>query len=253
MSHLGHSVGGAASTPDVKLAHHFVWTRADDRCVRVAFAETSPGRHPLYAPVGEDTLYCPYDDQSQEFAMVVDSLMACYVPELGTEFAYDPGAVYSDHAAFWQFGYPAILGIERDIDNNPHYHQTTDLLENYLEYFPFGTNCVKGAIAALAALAEPLGPSGVEGEDPQPGPFTISALHPNPASASATLELVGTTGPVSVSVYDIAGRLAGEPQVITYEGTGSLQIALDTVPEGLYIVRASAGESTSTAKLVVAR
>jgi hypothetical protein len=37
-----------------------------------------------------------------------------------------PGIGWSDHWAFWQFGYPAIMATDTALFRNPHYHQHTD-------------------------------------------------------------------------------------------------------------------------------
>jgi PKD repeat protein len=57
---------------------------------------------------------------------------------------------YSDNASFWDFGYPAILGIEDYDDFTPYYHTTSDQLETLdLDYF---TNFVKAAVGTFAHM-----------------------------------------------------------------------------------------------------
>jgi hypothetical protein len=61
----------------------------------------------------------------------------------------------SDHASFWRYGYPAVLGIEDFGDFNPHYHSTEDTLahmqtEMMVEY-------TKACVASLAELASQRG------------------------------------------------------------------------------------------------
>jgi len=64
----------------------------------------------------------------------------------------------SDHSSFWQYGYPAVMGIEAELgdpwpgpDFNPHYHSTDDLVSNCdLDY---ATACTKAGVAAVAELA----------------------------------------------------------------------------------------------------
>jgi hypothetical protein len=64
----------------------------------------------------------------------------------------------SDHASFWNQGYPAILGIEDFQDFNPYYHSASDTLANMqtsmmVEY-------TKACVATLAELAADMrGPS----------------------------------------------------------------------------------------------
>lgn len=60
------------------------------------------------------------------------------------------GIQASDHASFWGFGYPAILGIEDFEDFTPFYHTTGDQLETLnLTYF---TEAVKASVATFAHL-----------------------------------------------------------------------------------------------------
>ncbi len=57
---------------------------------------------------------------------------------------------YSDNASFWDFGYPAILGIEDYDDFTPYYHTTNDRLSTLnLTYF---TNFVKAAVGTMAHM-----------------------------------------------------------------------------------------------------
>ncbi len=61
----------------------------------------------------------------------------------------------SDHASFWLYGYPAVLGIEDFDDFNPRYHSTQDTLANMqtqmmVEY-------TKACVASLAELASQQG------------------------------------------------------------------------------------------------
>jgi photosystem II stability/assembly factor-like uncharacterized protein len=78
----------------------------------------------------------------------------------------------SDHASFWTYGYPAILGIE-DMTNdfNGYYHSTSDRI-NYFD-FPYFTNFSKAGIASLAILAQPIKPY-VKGDANDDGKVTVS-------------------------------------------------------------------------------
>ncbi|MBK9964465.1 MAG: Zn-dependent exopeptidase M28 [Holophagales bacterium] len=67
----------------------------------------------------------------------------------------DPdGITASDHSPFWNKGWPAILGIEDDVDDfTPYYHTTGDTLatQNRAYY----TSFAKAAVATAAHLALP--------------------------------------------------------------------------------------------------
>ena len=60
--------------------------------------------------------------------------------------------VYSDHASFWDAGYPALLEIEAG--DNPYYHQTTDTIGTL--DFDFFTQTTRAALAVLTELAQPV-------------------------------------------------------------------------------------------------
>nr|MBC7245979.1 M20/M25/M40 family metallo-hydrolase [Chloroflexota bacterium] len=57
----------------------------------------------------------------------------------------------SDHASFWNYGYPAILGIEDFQDFNPNYHSTNDTLSCLQPQMM--VEFTKACIATLAKLA----------------------------------------------------------------------------------------------------
>jgi hypothetical protein len=66
----------------------------------------------------------------------------------------DASFVYSDHAPFWDSGYPALLAIEDNPLNNPYYHQTTDTLDKInLDFF---TSATRASLGLLAELAQPI-------------------------------------------------------------------------------------------------
>ncbi|MGB8957868.1 MAG: M20/M25/M40 family metallo-hydrolase [Candidatus Aminicenantales bacterium] len=66
----------------------------------------------------------------------------------------DPSFVYSDHAPFWDNGYPALLAIEDSPLTNPYYHRTTDTLATLdLDFF---TSATRASVGLLAELAQPI-------------------------------------------------------------------------------------------------
>ncbi len=85
-------------------------------------------------------------DLAYLFAKVVDVYGLNLIPEIIPQ-----GTNRSDHASFWFFGYPAILGIEDFGDFNPYYHSTQDLSKNLdIGYF---TEFVKASVGTLAHLS----------------------------------------------------------------------------------------------------
>jgi hypothetical protein len=210
----------------------------------------------LYAPSGQEVMWVPYDAQSTGLALALEAISDTYVPALEVEVEYSPGSTYSDHSSFWNNGYAAVLGIEEAVWSNPYYHQTTDLLINYIPYFPFGTNCVKGAIATVAYLAEPLGQTGIEEPEGEggPGPLEVASLYPNPAAETVNLRMTlpETAMDLSISLFDISGRKWLSDGL---NGSGSLvhSISVAQVPPGMYFVVVEATGQSHVSKLVIAR
>lgn len=205
----------------------------------------------LYAPPGDEVMWVPYDTQSSDLALALEAICDTYVPALTVDIEYDPSATYSDHSSFWNNGYAAVLGIEQEVWSNPFYHQTTDLLANYITYFPFGTNCIKGAIATVAHLAVPTGSTGIEEEEVHGVP-AIASISPNPAHSTLTVELAGDfAGTVEVSLFDITGRvvLSGSHDASSQR----VELLLSDLPSGVYIVRVSSGVLSETRNIVIAR
>ncbi len=66
----------------------------------------------------------------------------------------DASFVYSDHAPFWDNGYPALLATEDDPLTNPYYHQTSDTLDKF--QMGFFTSAVRASLGLLAELAQPI-------------------------------------------------------------------------------------------------
>jgi hypothetical protein len=82
------------------------------------------------------------------FADVIEAYDIDLTPEIRLE-TVDA----SDHASFWAYGVPAILGIEDFSDFNPYYHSTDDQLENLdLAYF---TEFVKASVGTFAHIGCP--------------------------------------------------------------------------------------------------
>ncbi len=117
----------------------------------------------------------------------------------------------SDHAEFWNRGFPAILAIEDyPGDFNPYYHKTTDTVDKLAPaYF---TAFVKAAVATVAHLA---GPTGTVCTAPQAPDLSA------PASASSgTPYLVSWTPTSADGTYVV--EEAREP---TFAAASSFQLA----------------------------
>jgi hypothetical protein len=87
---------------------------------------------------------------SPEIGALFQEVIAAYGLNLEAILA-SPVTSASDHASFWNHGYPAILAIEDLGDFNPNYHTKEDKLENLpdLDYY---TEMIKGSLATFAHL-----------------------------------------------------------------------------------------------------
>ncbi len=63
-----------------------------------------------------------------------------------------PPTRFSDHASFWDGGYPAVMLTDTAMFRNPHYHQPTDRADT-LDY-AFMAAVARATIATVATLAE---------------------------------------------------------------------------------------------------
>jgi len=210
----------------------------------------------IYAPDGHETLWVPYNNTSQSLAEYYETVAETYVPGLDVDIEYDPGAVYSDHASFWDEGYAAILGIEEAIKySHPYYHTTNDLLANYLGYFPFGTDVAKASIATLASLAVPSGSSGADDDDDEngtiPKKFALHQSRPNPCKGSTEIAFaLPETMKVNLSVYDTKGRKVST--LVDKElPEGEYTAATSGLAAGIYLYSIKAGEYYEVKKMVV--
>ena len=83
------------------------------------------------------------------FANLFSSVVGAYGIGLTPRILQD-GETFSDHASFWDRGYPAILAIEDWTDHTPYYHTTSDQLESLdMTYY---TNFTKAAVATFAHM-----------------------------------------------------------------------------------------------------
>jgi uncharacterized repeat protein (TIGR01451 family) len=121
----------------------------------------------------------------------------------------------SDHARFWNQGYPAIMVIEDHQDYNPHYDQTSDTLDKL--NLPYATKFVQTTVATLAELAEII-PPGVNIEHTGPvsatsgtlTELTIQYANPGPDPATSVV-ITDTLGPGLTYVTDNGGFTITQP------------------------------------------
>jgi hypothetical protein len=120
-------------------------------------------------------------------------------------FQYGMG--YSDHASFWDYGFPAILAIEDNDDFTPYYHTTGDTLAT-LDTIYFA-NFVKASLATfthLGCLLPDYG--GVEG--------TITTLHGSAPVPGVSIEALYDEIVIETTTSDLSGSYSLRLPVGTY-------------------------------------
>jgi len=114
----------------------------------------SDGNHAMDIHVGTRS-------DSQALGAAFLNAMTIYGISLVPQYITSGATTSSDHARFWNQGYPAILAIEDLQDFNWYYHSTNDTLDK-LE-LPYAEEFVQTMVATLAELAEII-PPGVKVE-----------------------------------------------------------------------------------------
>jgi hypothetical protein len=174
------------------------------------------------------------------------------------EYAVDPGASWSDHASFWENGFPAICLIEYAppwvngtfYKANPYYHTSSDTFETV------NMELVKRITQATIAMAAELNSTvtGVAAEKilSQPAGFTLSN-YPNPFNPTTRLRFsIADFGLVTLKVYDVLGReiatLVNERKL---PGTYEVNFDGSARASGIYYYRLQTGSSVSTKRMVL--
>ncbi len=193
-----------------------------------------------------------YDDQSVGVASAFGQAVDLYVPALDYRLRKDPGSRYSDHASFWDRGYPAFCGIEDSPPVNPYYHRTSDRIGTL--DFDFYVDVVRAGVATLAEMARIDTTSAGVAARVASGRLRVL---PNPCMGTVRVEYAGEVDPgMELEFYDVQGRLVGS---VRPESEGGRATAIwhaqdesgRPLSPGIYFVK-SAGESYSR-KIILLR
>ncbi len=131
----------------------------------VGYASREPGSQrippgvPIAVPTVGDFLGIIGNEASRSLAAAVERSARQVLPRLPTVVLAVPAGGEmlpdvrrSDHAAFWDEGYPAVMLTDTADFRNPHYHQPTDTIETLDPDFLEGViDAVVGSVRALAA------------------------------------------------------------------------------------------------------
>lgn len=116
----------------------------------------------------------------------------------------------SDHASFWNRGYPAILVIESKLfggELSPWYHTCDDVIANYVDEIDFAVRNTRAIIAAAAIVARDYQPGTSAPAVDAAGAARLLAPFPSPMRDGAELSFVlPSAQPVRLEMVDVRGR-----------------------------------------------
>jgi len=122
-------------------------------------SQTVPPGVPIAVPSVGDFLGIVGNARSADLVTDIEQAARLHVPELNIVPLLVPGngellpdTRRSDHAAFWHYGYPAVMLTDTANFRNPHYHRPTDTIDTL--DFLFMAKVADAASAAADALAE---------------------------------------------------------------------------------------------------
>ena len=118
---------------------------------RPSSQQIPPGVKQSVPTIG-DFLAIVGNESSQSLTQAVERNVRRHVPALKTETLVVPGSGEvlphtrrSDHASFWDQGYPAVMLTDTANFRNPHYHRETDTIET------LNIGCLANVIDAVMA------------------------------------------------------------------------------------------------------
>lgn len=129
-------------------------------CVGYARSEEGTQQTPPGVPVAVPTvgnfLAVVGNQTSQSLTVAVEQAMRSHVPVVPLVVPDNgellPDTRRSDHAAFWEQGFPAVMLTDTANFRNPHYHQPTDQLDTLS--LDFMGQVANGVVAAIKQLAD---------------------------------------------------------------------------------------------------
>ncbi|MFH1279178.1 MAG: M20/M25/M40 family metallo-hydrolase [Candidatus Eisenbacteria bacterium] len=175
-------------------------------------------------------------------------------PDLACSLLVAPEMIYSDHSPFWASGYPAVL-VNEDFEVATHdLHTSNDTLGNFdFPFFEKSARLSAALTAKLAGVFTPIAPAD-----------SVASLppYPNPSAGAVTIRFAPpASGPVSLRVYDVAGREIRSMEDADFTSSnGIAALAWDgrdrsgrRAAAGVYFVRVKTVEREITKKIVIVR
>lgn len=161
-----HLLGSLAYVSSVKKANREIAGAIVLECVGYAKTEEgsqqAPPGVPITVPSVGDFLAIVGNTASAGLAAAVEGAAKERVPDLKTVTLTVPGngellpdTRRSDHAAFWHYGYPAVMLTDTANFRNPHYHRPTDTLDTLdLEFMENVARAVTAATIRLCSTGQ---------------------------------------------------------------------------------------------------
>lgn len=196
---------------------------------------------------------------SQAIGSLVASKIGAWGLPLTAQYITSGSTGASDHASFWNQGYPAILLIEDFQDFTPFYHTTNDRLSTLRQsYFLANARLAIGSLAVLAQIDSTT--VGISQDNAVPQQFALHAPYPNPFNPAVNICYdLPAPAKVTVEIYNILGQPISQLLNAT-QAAGQYRMRWNGIsangaeaPSGVYLVRVQAGEQLKTQKLLLIR
>jgi photosystem II stability/assembly factor-like uncharacterized protein len=201
-------------------------------------------------------IHCGTDSNSIDIGDLFIDVAGEYQLPLVLEKFTSGASGASDHASFWDYGYPAIMGIEDKSDDfNPHLHSTGDNVS--ILNLPYFAEYVKAALATIATLAVPDTEFVFVDEENDfslPQTPRLSQNYPNPFNSQTVIEVTSPEKVATLEIFDLGGREVKSFTVTTnrivWDGTNREGCE---VRSGIYFYRLTAGETSLTKRMILIR
>jgi Zn-dependent M28 family amino/carboxypeptidase len=155
-------LGSSAYATELRASDQEILGAIVLECVGHAKSETGTQQRPPHVPIDVPTtgdfLAVVGNEKSQHMVAALMTSGSRAVPTLKMIPLVVPGrgehlpdTRRSDHAAFWDHGFPAVMLTDTANFRNPHYHRSTDTIETLnLKFLANVTNAVAAAVMDLA-------------------------------------------------------------------------------------------------------
>ncbi len=195
---------------------------------------------------------------SQEIGQLIRGNITTWNLGLVSDYLTSGSTTASDHASFWNAGYPAVLLIEDFQDFTPYYHTTSDRLSTLRSsYFLENARLAIGSLAMLAqidsvqtGITPTVIPAGYELMDPYPNPFNpvMHIEYHLPRASEILLEVYDVLGQrikIVASGLQVAGSHKTTWQAVNERGA--------PVASGIYLIRMVSNGQITLKKAILLR